>query len=456
MKNVKKNNKVDIKNKLKHKDKLIPYSNIELAFNIISLVIAIGVGIYFGGRSFYYYGKLAKMGEADNYTLNGSIKKNNQVVMDGDGLHQDTLGYYFKGNVFNNYVKFGNRLFRVIRVNNDGSVKLVTQDIVSEFMWGENSDYINSNLDNWLDKKDNVNGSGVYYDTIPYPKDFLVKTNYSISKLNGKNVVDSKDSLESYVTTLTIKDYNSANGKNSYLNINKYFWLIGNDENNNNLYVSEDGTLLEGNLYESYGIRPVITLKSDTPISSGSGTSNDPYIINQGEKTNLINTTVNLGNYSFVVFYDKDDIVKLVHNNYSADGMSYSRIGSTFNPLEVGSVPNFLNTEFYNILPNKEKLLDTIVYTGEVSSDTSLDFTNIYNSYVTSKIGMLNLFDYHILGGDDYFLSNTTSTVGSMVYVYHNYGLLEEVEVSEKKRTIPVITLSKNDIDTSKNPYVVR
>ena len=53
-------------------------------------------------------------------------------------------------------------------------------------------------------------------------------------------------------------------------------------------------------------------------------------------------------------------------------------------------------------------------------------------------------------------MENTTSTVGSMVYVYHNYGLLEEVEVSEKKRTIPVITLSKNDIDTSKNPYVVR
>ena len=63
----------------KKKKKLIPYSKKELIFNVLSLVIAIGVGLYFGGRSFYYYSKQAfkieKNGSNNNFyisaTLNG-------------------------------------------------------------------------------------------------------------------------------------------------------------------------------------------------------------------------------------------------------------------------------------------------------------------------------------------------------------------------------------------------
>ena len=89
------------------------------------MLIVIGIGIYFGGRSFYYYNVENFRVVEGNKTLNGSIINNNKVASgEAEGLHQDTDGYYFKGNVSNNYVKFSNRLFRVIGINKDGSVKV--------------------------------------------------------------------------------------------------------------------------------------------------------------------------------------------------------------------------------------------------------------------------------------------------------------------------------------------
>lgn len=451
MKIIKKNNKVDKKERKEKKEKVVSYSKKEKIFNIVSLVLVFAIGFYYCGRLVFFYVKQNKTMEVAALTLNGSITTGNKTVTEGDGLHQDTDGYYFKGNVFNNYVKFANRLFRVLRVNNDGSIKLVSQDIVTEFMWGDNESYVNSNVDNWLDKKDDKNGSGVYYDTIPYPQDFLVKMKYTIPSFDGKKITNGKDELKSYVTSLSIKDYSNANGKNSFLNIQKYFWLMGQNEEGKNLYVSEDGSLLDGSLYEAYGIRPVITLKKDTQISKGIGTIEDPYIISQGDKTNLINCNVLLGNDVWKVFYDKDNVVKLVYTNYLGTGINYSTTNSVYDPTNRRTLAYYLNNTYYNSLSYKDYLQEFPIFTGEVSSDTSYDFTNIYSTNTSGKVGMLNLFDYHILGGDDYYLSNTTSSVGSMVYVYHNYGLLEETKVSDTKVTIPVIAISRDVVDLNSN-----
>jgi len=447
---MKKNNKVE---KNKKKKKIVPYSKKELLFNVISLLFAIGVGLYFGGRSFFYYSKEFMRIETEALTLNGTITNNNYTVTDGEGLHQDTDGYYFKGNTLNNYVKFGNRLFRIIRINNDNTVRVVSDDIVSSFMWGEDNNYVNSNLDKWLDKKEDVNGSGIYYDTIPYVEDYLEKTTYTIPVFDGKSVVNGKKELSSYVTTLSIKDYSTANGKNSYLNIGKYFWLVGTDEEDNNLYVSEDGSLLDGSLYETYGIRPVFTFKKNTPIVGGIGTKDDPYVINQGDKTNMINETIKINNDIWRVHYDKDNIVKATLYKYVGGSFIYSDESSEFNLLDRGSAAEYLNNSFLSSLPYNNNLQDMTIYTGEVSGDTSLDFTNIYNNNTIAKIGLLNMFDYHILGVDDYYLSNTTSNKGTMVYVYHDYGILEEVQITEPKAMIVTASFKKDDLIKSNDGY---
>ena len=41
-----------------------------------------------------------------------------------------------------------------MRVNNDDTVKLISENFATSFMWGENSSYKDSNVQNWLNKKD--------------------------------------------------------------------------------------------------------------------------------------------------------------------------------------------------------------------------------------------------------------------------------------------------------------
>ena len=150
------------------------YTKKEFFFNFFSLIIMIGIGVYFGYRSIYYYSKQNIAHEGNNQNLSDVVINSNKLITKGDGFHRDKEGYFFKGNINNNYVSFANRMFRIIRINTDGSIKLISNDIVTSFMWGDDSSYEKSNLRNWLEKT-NEEHSGTYYDTIPSIDNFLIK-----------------------------------------------------------------------------------------------------------------------------------------------------------------------------------------------------------------------------------------------------------------------------------------
>ena len=44
--------------------------------------------------------------------------------------------------------------------------------------------------------------------------------------------------------------------------------------------VSSDGVLVESDVKSEIGIRPVISIKEDMPVSYGSGLINEPYMLN--------------------------------------------------------------------------------------------------------------------------------------------------------------------------------
>lgn len=426
-----------------------PIGRKEFLFNVVSLLLVIGVGIYFGARSYYYYGKQNIKMRQEEQTLNGTVLSLNSVVQDGDGLHQDTEGYYFKGKVSNNYVRFANRNFRIIQILNDGSVRMVTDDIVAEFMWGEESSYQSSNLHLWLTKSDS-SSSGVYYDTIPSPNKFLVQTSYTEDRLLDSKVSTTSTKYQDYVSTLSIQDYVRAGGQNSYFNIGKFFWLLGLDKDNENLYVDADGGVFSATFDEAYGVRAVITLKENSAITSGDGTAQNPFIIDQGEDVNYVDQYVQLGTDMYKVFGDKNGILSLSLAGYltTSSGVyvsSYSNSNTYFDSTRRDHLAYYLNSTYLNSLSYASLLRDTIFYLGEVSNDMGLLYSNIYQSTGVHKIGLLNVFDYNANPSlDDYFLINTTSTVGSLGYVYRANGLLEEAHVTEEKHVVPVVSIDRN------------
>ena len=76
------------------------------------------------------------------------------------------------------------------------------------------------------------------------------------------------------------------------------------------------------------------------------------------------------------------------------------------------------------------------------------------------QINFIYIFDYVSNDlFDDYFHLNNTSEISDIEYSTNSRGLVEEVDVTEKKHIVPVISINaniiKNGDGTINNPYVV-
>ena len=94
------------------------------------------------------------MYEITNYSSGYTAKThsanyNDDAVTNANGLglyytksntENSQYTYYFRGNVVNNYVKFAGATWRIIRVNEDGSVRLITQDSIGNYSFNEAND----------------------------------------------------------------------------------------------------------------------------------------------------------------------------------------------------------------------------------------------------------------------------------------------------------------------------
>ena len=215
--------------------------------------------------------------------------------------------------------------------------------------------------------------------------------------MKGNEVVSADQSFQDFISTLTIKDYIMANGKSSFLNNGKMFFLLGLSEDKENIYVEEDGSIQSCDSLSGFGIRPVITFKKNSIVTGGDGTKGNPYVISQSDNS-YIDTYVRLGEDIWRVFEDQNDKLKLYTYGYlKMQGQevfrNYSTTNSIFNLEDKDNIAYFLNTTYLNSLTFVGYLVDNDYYVGEISDDVGYSFTNIYSSKVTCKVGLLNIFD---------------------------------------------------------------
>ena len=259
-------------------------------------------------------------GSSSEITLKNKIlgASNSNIVTTGDGLYSKTTStgttYYYKGAVENNYVKFADKVFRIVRINEDGTIRLITQDSVASQKINSTSTtynemyYTNSEIktavENWY--KTNITdkgfdgkvASGNYFceqaKVVPNTNftagnaTVATKDNYTPSfdcttDGNGKGVVSGKVGL------ITIDEVLFAGGvignsSNFYLKNGNAYWMmspagfITNNYSAYAWYVDSVGNSNGSHVTNSNGVRPVLNLSADTLVS-GSGTSSDPYIV---------------------------------------------------------------------------------------------------------------------------------------------------------------------------------
>ena len=252
---------------------------------------------------------------ASNYLIAfNPINTNGEI----DGLFEEKNNdtgnsvYYFKGNVNNNYVLLNNDLYRIIRINEDGSIRIIKDTNVDvNYQYNFDSkidnayDYINSNLKQELDNYynnnlknvDNLLIEGNFCTELHAVKNDIYKisdtnVNYNeytpTSKCNQMN--NLKIGLISYdEAVMAGLSYTSFYNNSNYLvnGINKNTWTLspaGVNSYSNDKFVwkiSDNGSVIEANVSSnSNSIRPVINIKSTLNIT-GNGTIDNPYIFSE-------------------------------------------------------------------------------------------------------------------------------------------------------------------------------
>ena len=192
-------------------------------------------------------------------------------------LYKDDTGYYFKGNstYLNNWVYFNDMLWQIINVDNYNNVTLISKEIVDDIIiadsvWSDATSYEFSNINIWLNNKEN----GVFYkglkSNIKYK---IVSTDYNVGLYNDVTSIISNQN----VGLLDEDLYNKAGGSNSFLNISNSFALGNYSDNSNIRIVGTDGIIINGAITSSYGVRPVITISSFAVSDEYIGTSSNPY-----------------------------------------------------------------------------------------------------------------------------------------------------------------------------------
>ena len=261
-----------------------------------------------------HYSYSPKLTCGDDYTyktLSDAIIDDKNIVTTGNGLYYNEIGnyYVFRGEYVDNYLSFAGQTWRILRVDEDGNIRLLQAKGTQYIKWDDryNSDinllnginYFegteNSRIkDSILDYYNNEENFSSESKSVIVPKEFCVGSRNDTStdrtgatecmtksELMGAGLPYISELLEVSidVNCLATKS-NSCSNYNFLEEMDAQFWT---------------GTPYSGDTYEVYYINQgkfyklfarelqnmniEITINGNINYTSGAGTSNDPYVV---------------------------------------------------------------------------------------------------------------------------------------------------------------------------------
>ena len=353
--------------------------------------------------------------------------------------------YYFVGDTDKNYVKYKNITWRIVKITNNNSTVLISDEPLTSLAFGSNT-YEESPIIDWLNETNNEQ-SGILTNAIG--SDYLTNTNACIDTLDDTKNITCDDIYDEYqISLLSMFDYANAGSSDSYIN-NGYYTYLSNTNNDNEVwYIDDEGKLNTNDGTDIYGIKPVITLNSTVELTSGDGTKDNPYQI---EKENsLFASYVKLDNDLWRIYNIEDNNLKLVLTDYlKTDDENYQTIYSNttsfHNDEKVGTLAYYLNNTYFNRLNYSDQILNNYWSNGYYSSENNFDYTEALDKEVDTEIALLSIGDINLVPSlDEFFLSTGLNNMDNKIYVYNNDGIITDQRVTSKANVVPTISIDKN------------
>ncbi|MBR4619287.1 MAG: hypothetical protein IKO49_08285 [Bacilli bacterium] len=257
----------------------------------------------------------------NNYTtteLYREITKSSNVVTSDSGVYYMNNEYVYRGEKVNNFVKMDDNLWRIVKVDSNNDVVLISNDAYRNTRkWDDRynserklnygyNDYKISRIKEFLDEVYTLSKKGdtSKYNVLPFSKStakHLVgyKLCYGNSNFNqslNNNTYECQKVIENTkIGLLTLSDYinasldstcvspssKSCQNYNYLSQLKRSWWLVtGNAANSYEVYEIDDSgrvNIINASGYAS--VRPVVHLSSKAMYKSGTGSEDNPYII---------------------------------------------------------------------------------------------------------------------------------------------------------------------------------
>jgi hypothetical protein len=232
------------------------------------------------------------------------------LVDSGNGLYEVGDEYIYKGEVDNNYVRFPgqNKLFRIIRVNDDGTIRLIETEGLENIQWDNryntmrtaatgNNDYVFNNLNSRI--KDAV--KGYYNDSSIWPdqvKAYIITQELCIGKRSDADItkdgstecavkIDNQQlgllnvyefmqaSLDNNCTSTRAIPCSNYNWFNSF---KKRIWTVTADAGDTSKVYVLFKSISSSMCNNSYSANAVFNISDKVTYVSGDGTAGNPYV----------------------------------------------------------------------------------------------------------------------------------------------------------------------------------
>lgn len=414
--------------------------NWQKIFNLISFTFILTCIIFYGTRFIRLYLQNNKKEEIK--VLADNIKDNNE-----GNLKNINSDYYFTGKEVNNYVKYSNILFRIIKINKDNSITLISDKPITSLAKGDSNDYKTSYINNWLNNQDKEN-TGILEKNLNNPNKYLTYTNACNDKIdNTKNITCKSTLADTLITLPSLYDYINTGDTKSFMNNETYYYLLNTNKDNKTWYINDNGGVTTSDNTDILGIKPVITLKSTNKLINGDGTKDNPYTFE--EEQSMLGSYVKLGNDTWRVYDIDDNNLKLSLDNYLKINneeitYKYSDKGYYHNDGKQGTLAYYLNKNYLSKLTYSSNIIEANYANGIYSNTTNYDYTKVLNKTIPTKVATLSIGNI-IINSDNtnYYLSTGVDTNSNLVYVMTNDFKLYTKNATSKLKIVPVITIDK-------------
>ena len=270
------------------------------------------VTVFNNNGNFSYSPKLVCGSTYKSENLTSVITGKEKITTKGNGLYYDeiTNNYIYRGEYVNNFLTFAGQTWRILRIDNDGNIRLLQVEGTKYITWDnrynniykknsginyfegtENSRVKDSILDYYNDE---TNFSSVSKSVI-VPKEYCVgsRDESSTDKTGSSECLTKSELMGAglpYVSELLLisLDVNcvstssvACSNYNYLTQINSQFWTATpSAADSYQVFYSGGGNIFPTPARQTKTMNIVITINGNVNYSKGNGTLEDPYIVN--------------------------------------------------------------------------------------------------------------------------------------------------------------------------------